>query len=201
MRPKHLWSGDWERESAAVSDELANLVELPRVYAPDRLEPVAPPIPRPKPARPRPKRRRGVRVPRPSRALQRGLAVAIVALLVLAGAAYGLSALLGGSSSSSPAAVTGPTGPIRWLGMEIETQSPSGVVVATVDSGSQGELAGLEPGDVILQVNNRSVNATGEIAKAIKGMRAGQSVQIEISRGSTLYNTSATLGPPPSNYP
>ena len=90
--------------------------------------------------------------------------------------------------------MTGPTGPMSWLGMEVETQSPSGVVVATVAPGSQGELAGIEPGDVIQQINNRSMNATGDIAKAISGLHAGAPVQIEISRGSTLYNTSATLG-------
>jgi S1-C subfamily serine protease len=90
---------------------------------------------------------------------------------------------------------------MSWLGMEVETLAPSGVVVATAPPGSQGERAGLEPGDVIVAIGNRTLNGTGDIAGAIAGMHAGQQVSIEVSRGSTPFETSVTLGAPPSSYP
>jgi hypothetical protein len=196
--PKHLWSGDWERESAAVSEELASLEELPRVVA----EPASAP-----PAEETGRLRRwwtwpdlsALRILVPTPAVRRIVAIGFVLLVALAAAAYGLGAVLGSTQSQSSA--TGPGGPMSWLGMEVETLAPSGVVVATAPPGSQGERAGLEPGDVIVAIGNRTVNGTGDIAGAIAGMHAGQHVSIEVSRGSTPFTTSVTLGAPPSSYP
>ena len=90
---------------------------------------------------------------------------------------------------------------MRWLGMQVESSVHGGAVIVTAPPGSLGEAAGLEPGDVIVQVGNQTVNSTGDIATATAGLHPGQTVQIEVSRGSTLLETSATLGAPPSNYP
>jgi S1-C subfamily serine protease len=99
-----------------------------------------------------------------------------------------------------PAAV-GPSETMTWLGMEVETIHPGHVVVATVASGSHGERAGLEPGDVLLAIDSRSLDSTADIAKAIFGIQSGDQVQIEVGRGSTVFVTSATLGAPPAKYP
>lgn len=197
--PKHLWSGDWERESAAVSEELASLEELPRV----------PSRPAPPPAAtddaPAPRRRwtwpdlSALRILLPTPPVRRFVAIGFVVLVVLAAAAYGLGAVLGEAQSQSSSTAAG--GPMAWLGMEVETLAPSGVVVATVPPGSPGEQAGLEPGDVIVAIGNRTVNGTGDIAGAIAGRHAGQRVPVEVSRGSTPFTTSVTLGAPPSSYP
>jgi S1-C subfamily serine protease len=141
-----------------------------------------------------------LRVFLPSPLVRRIVAVGFAVLLVVAGAAFGIRALSSGAQDqTAPAAA--PSGPMWWLGMEVETLPPGGVVVATVAPGSQGERAGLEPGDVIVRIADRTVNSTGEIAKAIAGMRAGQQVPVEVSRGSTRYTTSAMLGAPPASYP
>jgi S1-C subfamily serine protease len=88
-----------------------------------------------------------------------------------------------------------------WLGMQIETYATGGVVIVTVPAGSLGEAAGLEPGDVIVQIGNQSVSSAADIEKAVAGLRVGQIVGIEVSRGSTLFKTSAILGAPPSSHP
>jgi S1-C subfamily serine protease len=85
--------------------------------------------------------------------------------------------------------------------MQIETLPPGAVVIETVGPGSAGERAGLEPGDVIVEINNTPIRATGEIRTAIRGLRAGDVVALQISRGSTLISTQATLAAPPSVYP
>jgi S1-C subfamily serine protease len=195
--PKHLWSGDWERESAAVSDELASLDEFPRVAAAPQAEPPMPARPHEPPGA----RLAALRVLLPSPVVRRIVAIGFAVLLLVAGAAFGIRALTSSTEQQNAPAAGGSSGPMWWLGMEVETLPPGGVVVATVASGSQGERAGLEPGDVIVEIANRTVNSTGDIARAIAGMRAGQPVPIEVSRGSTRYTTSATLGAPPASYP
>jgi membrane-associated protease RseP (regulator of RpoE activity) len=204
--PRHLWSGDWERDSAALSDALATLEELPRVTP----EPVPQEDDESTASTFRQawerlrvgERLRALRLPRPSRRVRRTAALVLVALVGLAAVAYGLGALVGaldsagGSSQSS-----GPSGPMRWLGMEIESLSPNGVVVATVAPGSQAEQAGLEPGDIIVQIGSRLIHSTGDLANAVAGLPAGDQVQLEVSRGSTPFTTSVTLGAAPSSYP
>jgi putative serine protease PepD len=156
--------------------------------------------------------------------LRHALGVVLAAVLLLAAGAYGLTALLGSSGSRAsttaggsfgpPAATAGGPSvtppsttttrlsrPIHWLGMEVETLPPGAVVIETVGPGSPGELAGLEPGDVIVEINSRPINAAGEIGAAIRGLRAGDLVQMRISRGSTLFTTQATLAAPPSVHP
>jgi len=212
--PKHLWSGDWENESAAASDERAGR------RAPTDPAPTAPPptsarpasAARPAPAAPSPPRPRVRRRPSPPNrpALTRRLLIAAAAVLVIAAAAYGVTTLFDGSGSPTATTAGGLTGqptapgsprPVSWLGMEIQTVPPGVAVIETVKLGSQGDRAGLEPGDVILEVNNRPIDSAGDIAGAIQGLHSGDQVPLQISQGSALFQTEATLAASPSAYP
>lgn len=194
--PKHLWSGDWENES---EDASAQVTRRPRPRNP---EPVVPePAPAPVPARPR--ARRSVRP---------WVLPAVLGVVVIAAAAYALTTLGGSSTAASQSTpgsaaqlnkpkLTGSTAPIRWLGMEIIT-APQGIpVVETVRPNSNGDRAGLEPGDAILLVNNHPVGTSGSIAAAIKGMHSGDHVPLEITNGGAMFQVIATLAAPPSPYP
>jgi serine protease Do len=121
--------------------------------------------------------------------------------MLTAAGALGLVALL--ESSGSPSVTTAAIAPrpVSWLGMQIETVPPGAAVIETVRLGSPGELAGLSPGDVIVEVNHRSINGTGDIGTAISGLHAGDQVELQISHGSALYRTVATLAAPPSSHP
>jgi membrane-associated protease RseP (regulator of RpoE activity) len=241
--PKHLWSGDWQHDSEAASEELARRGAKPGEEESDA-QPTAPQSPR---------RRR------PNRS--RTLALTAVTVLLVAGAAYGLAALLGSAKSHHPSSVSvasapapqpttpqptipqpttpqpttpqpttpqpttpqpttpQPTTPVpqpsvsrpsttvtpsptvRWLGMQIDTVAPGAAVVETVRSGSEGDQAGLEPGDVIVELNGQSVHSAQDVAAAIKGLPAGRQVQIQISYGSLLKQGSITLAAPPTANP
>ena len=85
--------------------------------------------------------------------------------------------------------------------MEIQTLAPGAAVIETVGLGSQGERAGLQPGDVIIEVNHRSINGAGDIGPAIRGLHAGDQVEMQISHGSGLYQIEATLAAPPAVQP
>ena len=194
--PKHLWSGDWENESEDAS------AQITRRAATRDPEPETPAPPPPAPARPR------------ARRTMRPWAVPVaVGLIVVAAATFAATQLIGPSNSTpsqSPAVIsaklnkpklTGSTAPIRWLGMEIIT-APQGIpMVETVRPNSNGDRAGLEPGDAILLVNNRPVGASGSIATAIKGLHSGDRVALEITNGGAMFQMWATLAAPPSPYP
>jgi membrane-associated protease RseP (regulator of RpoE activity) len=99
--PKHLWSGDWQRESAASTARSQRAPRVPDSEPPESSAPT--------PARP-------VRGLKGRRLRRTGIGVAAV-ILVLGGVAFGLSSLLGSSTkhhpSSSPlaSATSTPTVP------------------------------------------------------------------------------------------
>jgi S1-C subfamily serine protease len=189
--PKHLWSGDWENEAAEAS---AQRIPTPR--------------PQPEPAAPAPERP----PPRSRRAVRSWVLPVATGLVVIVAAAFGLSKVFGSSHPAGenttsartplPAAhVTGNPRPIMWLGMELITAAPGVPVVETVRRGSNGDQAGLVPGDAILLINNRAVGSTGSISDAIKGMRSGDKVTLEVNNGGAVFTVVATLAAPPSPYP
>lgn len=181
--PKHLWSGDWENEAEEAT---AQTVRQPRPQP----EPAAKP---PEPERPR-------------RSVRPWVLPVAIGALVIAAAAFGLTKLLGSSqpsAQSTAAALPGPGNlrPIKWLGMEIIT-TPQGVpIIETVRPNSNGDRAGLEPGDTVLLINNHPVGSTGSISDAIKGLHSGDRVTLEVNNGGAILQLFATLAAPPSPYP
>jgi S1-C subfamily serine protease len=75
------------------------------------------------------------------------------------------------------------------------------MVIATVDPGSPAEQAGLEPGDVITEINNQPINGPADLRAAIGGLHAGEAIEIQVNRGSTSYTTHATLATRPTSFP
>jgi S1-C subfamily serine protease len=131
---------------------------------------------------------------------------------VIAAAAFGLSKVFGSSGPSRPSTisarnplppprVTGNTRPIMWLGMELITGQQGVPVVETVRPNSNGDAAGLEPGDAILLVNNHAVGSTGSISDAIKGLHSGDKVTLAVNNGGAVLTLIATLAAPPTPYP
>jgi hypothetical protein len=202
--PKHLWSGDWQEDSAALAEERARR----RAQTVDPVEPPEPPEPsrlsiyaralallrRLRPRVTRPNLR-----PRPTPRVRRvALLVAIAALLV-AGAAYGLSAL--GGSSATGAASTTANASRSWLGVQTESLPVDRVLVSGVVPGSPADKAGLGPGDLINKIDNRPVSSPGDVEAMIGGLHPGDHVRIEVQRGPLTYTAQATLAASPSNSP
>jgi S1-C subfamily serine protease len=208
--PKHLWSGDWEHESAQATDELN--VRLP-------LQPDQPAAAEPEPPR------------RPRRHLTLRQMTACLAAFVVVGVGVAVALDQGGSTkhprpkaqtipsvtAQPPTTSTGPTGGIaltqpsaptrvantpsaNWMGMHIVT-SPLGAVVNTLAAGSGGQTAGVEPGDVITAIDNTPINSATEIRAAVAKIALGNRLEITIERGSTILTTAATLRNRPTIQP
>ena len=196
--PQHLWSGDWELESSARRDELA--------AGRNGARPPAEPEPEPERLAPPPRRpRRPTLLHRLRTALvarRRGLrVVGLVAVLILlgGGAAYAVTSALGGSSSTkSPVAASGSQ---AWLGIDVSTSASGGVMVTNVIPGSPAYWAGMEAGDVIIQVNGKPVYKPADVISAVAGKHPGDQIQIRFQGSGTVYTKHVALVSRPAGYP
>jgi hypothetical protein len=209
--PRHLWSGDWARESESAADEM----ERRRAgFVPG--EPPAEEPPQEPEGEPRPpllKRTAAALVAflRSARAAAaRGFAaavarlrtisarqVALVALATVAGAAValGAAALVGGSHGGSKTSDAKIMPGHAWLGLQTVSQmGTSGATVLVVDSGGPAQRAGVQPGDVITQVDGQPITTPGVLDAAIAAKQPGQQVQLLVSRYGQSLVLYATLG-------
>lgn len=66
--------------------------------------------------------------------------------------------------------------------------SVKGAAIAQVRLGSPAEDAGLQPGDVILEVNRKSTTSASDVVSSIKGVPSGKQVLLLVwSNGSASY--------------
>ena len=195
--PRHLWSGDWELESAAAREELARRaqIEEPAQTAPD-----LPPAPSRRSAYARaaawlrelPRRiarwlaRLGHALARTGRGRRRVALLVVLLTLLTAGAAYGVTSLLAGGQGTTMGNAH------HWLGIDV-AGSPFGIVITDVVPGSPAAKAGLEPLDLINEIDNQPVTSVDGVSTALDGLHPGSRVEIQFSRGPISYTTSATL--------
>ena len=131
---------------------------------------------------------------------QRRIAIVAVGLtLVLAGAAYAVTAaVVGGPSSPTPAVANGSG---AWLGIDVASTPQGGVMVVDVFPGSPAQAAGMEPGDVITQINGHQILTARDVRTAIAGLHPGDQVQLQFQGSGTSYTAKVPLASPPAGYP
>jgi len=71
---------------------------------------------------------------------------------------------------------------------------PGGALVSSVEKGGPAAKAGLEPGDVILGINGKTIASTGELPAAVAGMKPGQSAQLQVWRKHETRNIDVRIG-------
>lgn len=59
---------------------------------------------------------------------------------------------------------------------------PGGALVSSVEKGGPAANAGLEPGDVILGIDGKTIASTGELPAAVAGMKPGQTAHLQVWR-------------------
>lgn len=70
------------------------------------------------------------------------------------------------------------------LRQELGVDANSGVLVAEVSPGGPGARSGLRPGDVVTEVDGKAVSEPGELASALRGLKAGQIARLKVARGN-----------------
>jgi membrane-associated protease RseP (regulator of RpoE activity) len=69
----------------------------------------------------------------------------------------------------------------------------AGVLVAEVEPASPAAKAGLQTGDVILRVDGEGMESSGELSRAVRRKKAGETVKLEIERNKAARNLTATV--------
>jgi Do/DeqQ family serine protease len=69
-----------------------------------------------------------------------------------------------------------------------------GIAVSSVNAGGPAEKAGIKAGDVILQVNGRTVNDPNELRNTVAGIAPGTEVTVKIARGAQEQDIKVKLG-------
>ena len=123
-------------------------------------------------------------------------------MLLAAGAAFAaVSALRTSGTHTSPGrprstvAVNKPA----WLGVDTALfPQTNGAMIVDVVPGSPADTAGLQPGDIITEIDGRPVQGPSDLESALAGMHAGQQVQIGYEQGPSTYTTHVTLQPRPA---
>jgi PDZ domain-containing secreted protein len=91
-----------------------------------------------------------------------------------------------------------------WLGVGMLNISPelsehfgatkeAGVLVESVADGSPAEKAGVKVGDVIVTLDGKDVNSSGDVRAALRGKKEGDAVRIEVQRGRTRQTVVASV--------
>jgi len=212
--PKRLWSGDWSDESAAARARMAQARAHRATLDDEPTEPAAPPPPRPPAfagvrrllaatrlaAARAAARARSLTAVRP-KLVPRGLRARLLLIALLAGLG-GAAAMIGieaATGAATPAAHTTAQG---WLGVELyDATGEPGALVALVVPGSPAQSAGLQPGDVITEINGGAISDSSEAQSAIEGDRPGERITLGVDRVGAQLTLQATLGTRPANAP
>jgi len=86
-----------------------------------------------------------------------------------------------------------------WIGFYPQSGG-DGVVVSGVVAKGPAELAGLQPGDLVLSVDGQPVSTLRELYRAIWRKQPGQSLQLAVLRESSLCSVEITGGDRESFY-
>jgi len=70
----------------------------------------------------------------------------------------------------------------------------SGAFVQSVTEGSGAEVAGMQAGDVIVEVDGRRIRTSEDVGQAVRALDPGSSVKIVIDRDGEEQTVNATLG-------
>ncbi len=117
--------------------------------------------------------------------------LALIAVLVLAGAAYAVTSI--GHSRSQQVSAQTP-----WLGVRLVSW-PGGVLIAGVAPGGPADAASLHPGDLIIGVAGRPVVTPINVVDAVDALSPGQTLELEIERGANSYSVAVRLAGRPSH--
>ena len=74
------------------------------------------------------------------------------------------------------------------------TQGPQGALVQSVESGAPAEKAGIEPGDIILKVDGKVVDKSGDLPRMIGALKPGSKAVLQVFRRGATKDLSVTVG-------
>jgi serine protease Do len=83
---------------------------------------------------------------------------------------------------------------VPWTGIRVPV---GGLRIDRVEPGSPGARAGIEVGDVIVEVNGSKVSSNEQANRAVFGLRVGDTIDIVVSRGGKIHTMKLRLAEAP----
>lgn len=82
-----------------------------------------------------------------------------------------------------------------FLGISLGSRNDggSGAVIGEITGGSPAEVAGLEVGDIVLEINNQPITGDTSLVAIIRDSSPGEQVEIIVERDGVLRTLTATL--------
>ncbi len=68
-----------------------------------------------------------------------------------------------------------------------------GAVISKVESGTAADKAGLQSGDIIIAINNKTINSATDVRNKIGLLRVGEQVKVTVIRKNKTYNIYAII--------
>jgi Do/DeqQ family serine protease len=81
----------------------------------------------------------------------------------------------------------------EMLGLELELRAGGGCLVRSVRSGSGAERIGIQPGDLVLGIDNSPLEDAEALRRAALGLRGRSRAQIVVQRGAGRYHVTIPL--------
>ena len=92
-----------------------------------------------------------------------------------------------------------------WLGVETsdptDPAAPAGAEVQNVTGGGPADAAGIQPGDVIIEIDGQQVADSSDVSRLINGKKPGDHVDLRIDRAGQDIHVATTLGNRPQKTP
>ena len=85
------------------------------------------------------------------------------------------------------------------VGLEDRRDGGRGAVITEVGGGSPASTAGIEPGDIVVDVDGTPIDGQGALIAAIRDRSPGDTIDIEVLRGGSRLTLTATLTERPAN--
>jgi serine protease Do len=80
------------------------------------------------------------------------------------------------------------------LARQLKVEGDQGVLVADVTEGGPAERAGVQRGDLLMEVNRRPVTSTAEVSEAIGKLKEGDLALLRVRRGSGSFFIAVPIG-------
>ena len=80
------------------------------------------------------------------------------------------------------------------LAQNFGLKSPSGALIGSVQKDGPAAKIGIEPGDVILKFNGKTITRSGELPPMVAGLKPGSAVTLDVWRNGAEKQLSGTVG-------
>jgi len=87
------------------------------------------------------------------------------------------------------------------IARELGAESDQGVVVAAVTPGGPADKAGVRRGDLVLEINRKSVTRVEDMVSVVKGLKTGDMALLRVRRGPGAVFVAVKVGGPSEQKP